>query len=150
MEKVVFYKSKWFVNLFFAIFTVLFFVSFVWTIFVHQNDFNIPLLGRKFADARINFEMDESLLKNVHLMSGKIELDPYIMQTKNSYITYENPKTPLSEDVVNFFERMRSLSNDTFYNNMYKYQGNKANWFENININLIIKQKEKKNLYYIK
>ncbi len=56
-----------------------------------------------------------------------------------SYITYENPKTPLSEDVVNFFERMRSLSNDTFYNNMYKYQGNKANWFENININQIKK-----------
>ena len=95
MEKVVFYKSKWFVNLFFAIFTVLFFVSFVWTIFVHQNDFNIPLLGRKFADARINFEMDESLLKNVHLMSGKIELDPYIMQTKNSYITYETNKIPI-------------------------------------------------------
>ena len=55
-----------------------------------------------------------------------------------SYITYENPKTPLSEDVVNFFERMRSLSNDTFYNNMYKYQGNKANWFENININQVM------------
>ena len=95
MEKLVFYKSKWFVNLFFAIFTILFFISFIWTIFVHQNDFNIPLLGGKFADARLNFEMDEKLTDKVHLMAGKIEFDPYIMQTKNSYITYEANKIPI-------------------------------------------------------
>ena len=94
-EKVIFYKSKWFANLLFAIFAFLSFVSFAWNGFVYQNDLDIPLVGRKFADARLNFEMDEKLINKVHLMTGKIELDPYIMKTENSYITYETNKIPI-------------------------------------------------------
>lgn len=94
-EKIVFYKTKWFVNLIFAIFFILSFVSFLWTFFVHQSDFNILLLGRKYADTRINIEMNEKYTNNIHLMAGKIELEPYIMKTKNSYITYETNKIPI-------------------------------------------------------
>ncbi len=84
-----------FINFIFYLLLILTSFSFMWTIFVHSNDFEIPFLGHKNADIRLNIEMNEKFVKHIHIMAGKLEIKPYIMQTKNSYVTYETNRIPI-------------------------------------------------------
>lgn len=109
-----FLKSGKFINFLFSIFAIFAAISFMWTFFYHQNEFDIPLIGHVNADLRVNIEGKN--LDKIHLMTGKIEISPYKMKTANSYLTYELNKIPiynlsLKADGENPKEILKSIDN---------------------------------------
>lgn len=69
-----------------------------------------------------------------------IKCNPKLYLTFNfAYINHEKPNNPNTKDIVKLWERMRWMSQDTFFNMMCKFGSDKKKWFENIPINQISK-----------
>ncbi len=88
-------QNKKFINFSFLLFLVLSFVSLIWTVIYHQNDFEIPFIGHINADLRINAEFDRKLVDKIHFYTGNVELKPYVSVTKNTYVSFETERVNL-------------------------------------------------------
>ena len=82
------FRNAGFINVLFIVLVLFTIISFGRVFTSHIKDFNIPILGQIDANLRINVEVPKNMISKIHIFFNGIEIEPYIMVTKNSYISY--------------------------------------------------------------
>lgn len=82
------FRNAGFINVLFIVLVLFTIISFGRVFTSHIKDFNIPILGQIDANLRINIEVPKNMISKIHIFFNGIEIEPYIMVTKNSYISY--------------------------------------------------------------
>ncbi len=117
------FQNKIAVNILFFLFVFLSAFSFLFTFFLHNDDFLIPLFEKVNASLKINVEFNNSPKENnFHLFADNYELKPNLLFENNSYVFYQTLK---DTQTISFY------ADDISYKNL-----------DNIVINL------NKNFYY--